>query len=122
MIKATYVLVNLGIVPLLAAYDGFLSLMYNTPLPPLIRLDRELKRLHKISRELPQAKGPAIDSPHLRCSHPALHWATRRGWDYDRQSRPGVLAVCAIQGWILCLSGSVSFGGAVKPKGDSVPA
>jgi hypothetical protein len=27
MIKATYVLVNLGIVPLLAAYDGFLSLM-----------------------------------------------------------------------------------------------
>lgn len=28
MIKATYVLLNLGIVPLLAAYDGFLSLMY----------------------------------------------------------------------------------------------
>jgi hypothetical protein len=27
MITATYVLVNLGIVPLLAAYDGFLSLM-----------------------------------------------------------------------------------------------
>ena len=29
MIKATYVLVNLGIVPLLAAYDGFLSRMYS---------------------------------------------------------------------------------------------
>jgi hypothetical protein len=28
MIKATYVLVNLGIVPLLAAYDGFLGRMY----------------------------------------------------------------------------------------------
>jgi hypothetical protein len=33
MIKATYVLINLGIVPLLAAYDGFLSLMYNAPFP-----------------------------------------------------------------------------------------
>jgi hypothetical protein len=31
MIKATYVLVNLGVVPLLAAYDGFLGLMYGTP-------------------------------------------------------------------------------------------
>jgi hypothetical protein len=31
MIEATYVLVNLGIVPLLAAYDGFLSLMYGAP-------------------------------------------------------------------------------------------
>jgi hypothetical protein len=35
MIRATYALVNLGIVPLLAAYDGFLSLMYNTPPSPL---------------------------------------------------------------------------------------
>lgn len=33
MIKATYVLVNLGIVPLLAAYDGFPSFMYSGPLP-----------------------------------------------------------------------------------------
>jgi hypothetical protein len=33
MIKATYVLINLGIVPLLAAYDGFLGLMYSAPSP-----------------------------------------------------------------------------------------
>jgi hypothetical protein len=33
MIKATYVLVNLGVVPLLAAYDGILSLMYGVPSP-----------------------------------------------------------------------------------------
>jgi hypothetical protein len=42
MIKATYVLVNLGIVPLLAAYDGFLSLMYSAPFH-MICLDGELK-------------------------------------------------------------------------------
>lgn len=28
MIKATYILLNLGLVPLLASYDGFLSLVY----------------------------------------------------------------------------------------------
>jgi hypothetical protein len=31
MIKATYVLINLGIVPLLAAYDGLLARMYICP-------------------------------------------------------------------------------------------
>lgn len=30
MIKATYILLNLGLVPLLASYDGFLSLVYVT--------------------------------------------------------------------------------------------
>jgi hypothetical protein len=39
LIKATLVLVNLGIVPLLAAYNGFLGLVYG----------RELKFSHKIS-------------------------------------------------------------------------
>lgn len=33
MIKATYILVNLGVVPLLAAYDGLLHLMYGAPFP-----------------------------------------------------------------------------------------
>jgi hypothetical protein len=33
MIKATYVLLNIGLVPLLAAFDGFLSLMYIASCP-----------------------------------------------------------------------------------------
>jgi hypothetical protein len=48
LIKATLVLVNLGIVPLLAAYNGFLGLVYGASFP-LICLGRELKFSHKIS-------------------------------------------------------------------------
>jgi hypothetical protein len=33
LITATYVLLNLGVVPLLASFDGFLSLMYIASLP-----------------------------------------------------------------------------------------
>ncbi|KAF2819224.1 hypothetical protein CC86DRAFT_472358 [Ophiobolus disseminans] len=47
MIKATYIVINLGIVPLLAAYDGFLNLVYresfpNERLPRLIHIVCEL--------------------------------------------------------------------------------
>ena len=59
MMKTTYVLVNLDIMPLHAACDGFLSIVYSA----LSSLDLHRPRtrlLRKISRECSQGKGPCI--------------------------------------------------------------
>jgi hypothetical protein len=56
MIKATYILVNLGIVPLLAAYDGLLCLMYDAPFSPALPRSRTKASKQDLKRMFPKTR------------------------------------------------------------------
>ena len=81
MIKATYVLINLGIVPLLAAYDGLLARMYAAP--PLYSVGYKTNTRPQIKRKLPQSNLSTISPPPLRLLDSALHWPAHRGRKHD---------------------------------------